>query len=361
MSARSALAIAALLAASPADAYVRTRSSTTGVPLAWPVPIAPWQVNPSWADPAPSCRGGGALGAAQAAFSRWAQTGCANLQLPYAGESSEAGIGINSAGQSVVLFRNGWCSMDPRIVDRSTVPATILDPCFSDPDLTCGDKYGCFQDPVACKDQDPCVSWGLIALTTVLHDPATGRILAADVEVVGWDGAGAGNAIPAPPPHGWYFTCYPGTQPATLCSSYGQDACVYQDLQNTLTHEAGHFVGLAHPCRATGYSSDPSSLPLCTASVPAGEVPYAARTMAPTTSPGEISKRTLSADDVAGVCAVYPEASGGCGCGGGEATGAAALLGLAALARRGRRAQGEPDEARTGASGGIGGREDRGP
>ena len=58
--------------------------------------------------------------------------------------------------------------------------------------------------------------------------------------------------------------------------------------------------------------------------------------MNPMTGPGETTKRSLSADDVAGVCAAYPQPSGGCGCGGGEGAGAASVL-VAALALRGRR------------------------
>jgi uncharacterized protein (TIGR03382 family) len=303
---RAALALAVLLAAGPAGAYVRTTSKTTGVALAWPVPVVPWQLNPAWAHTAPSCADAAPLDAAQASFAQWEQ-GCANIHLPFAGESTQQGIGVSAAGQNVVMFRRGWCSQDPRIVDQST--GAILDPCMNDPDLTCGDKYGCFQDPVACIGQTNCASWGVVALTTVLHDPASGRILAADIELVGWDGTA--GPLGSLPPHGWYFTCFPGAQPATICGSYGQDLCVYQDLQNTLTHESGHFIGLAHS-------------------------PVPGATMNATTQPGETLKRSLSSDDIAGVCAIYPQAAGGCGCGGGEGTGAVSLLAAAALLRRRR-------------------------
>jgi MYXO-CTERM domain-containing protein len=62
--------------------------------------------------------------------------------------------------------------------------------------------------------------------------------------------------------------------------------------------------------------------------------------MYPGTSPGDVAKRTLDADDEAGVCAAYPkdDGGGGCGCGAGGAPGAGAvLLALLALRRRGRR------------------------
>ncbi|MFA6034852.1 MAG: matrixin family metalloprotease [Myxococcota bacterium] len=55
----------------------------------------------------------------------------------------------------------------------------------------------------------------------------------------------------------------------------------YNDIQNTLTHEAGHVTGLDH-------SSDPKAV-----------MYYAAKS-------GEISKRVLTQDDIDGVCAIYP-------------------------------------------------------
>ena len=317
MSARAAVAALALAAAAPAAGYVRTAANGTGVPLSWPVPIVPWELNASWPDTAPSCSASAVLAAAKASFAQWEQ-GCANLQLLWAGDTTEHSIGTRSPGRNVVIFRSGWCSQDPRVLDidgKGTV-----DPCMSDPDLTCGDKYGCFQDSRACIGKTSCVDWQVIALTTVLHDPSSGRILSADIELVGWDGTGKGGAIPIIPPgatppvprHGWYFTCYAGAQPSKECVNYDEPDCFYQDLQNTITHEAGHFVGLAHSN-------------------------VAGATMNPTTSPGETAKRSLSADDIAGVCAIYPEAKGGCGCGGGGGgTGLAALL-LAALALRRRR------------------------
>jgi MYXO-CTERM domain-containing protein len=135
----------------------------------------------------------------------------------------------------------------------------------------------------------------------------------------GWDGLTPGGTLPtSSPQHGWYFTCpvadAGGAEISSLCTTYGEPDCRFMDLRNTLTHEVGHLVGLAHV---------PDSQP--------------AATMFARTTPGEIEKRSLSEDDIAGVCAIYPdEGDGGCGCGSGGAAGALALL-LAALAlhRRG--------------------------
>lgn len=53
------------------------------------------------------------------------------------------------------------------------------------------------------------------------------------------------------------------------------------DVRNTMVHEAGHFIGLAHSedIEATMYRS---------------------------ATPGETNKRTLHPDDIAGLCAAYP-------------------------------------------------------
>ncbi len=64
---------------------------------------------------------------------------------------------------------------------------------------------------------------------------------------------------------------------------WGEGAAVENDLQNALTHEVGHFLGLGHSdtIDATMYAS---------------------------AAPGEISKRTLHPDDVAAVQQLYPGA-----------------------------------------------------
>src|SRR5690606_19320935 len=66
----------------------------------------------------------------------------------------------------------------------------------------------------------------------------------------------------------------------------GTDGCPpgQADLQNTLTHESGHFYGLGH--------SDVN-----------------ASTMAPGARIGETNKRDLEPDDVEGICAAYPPGS----------------------------------------------------
>jgi hypothetical protein len=94
-----------------------------------------------------------------------------------------------------------------------------------------------------------------IALTLIWHDKSTGEILDVDMDL----NLGAGN----------FADCM-----ATLCKAG------MVDLQNTVTHEAGHLLGLGH-----------------------STVPGA--TMAPTTAlVVETTKRSLENDDDMGYCAL---------------------------------------------------------
>lgn len=308
--ARAAAALAAVLAGLPAAAYVRTTDPSTGQALAWPLPAVPWHLNRDWPYTAPSCvataAGDPTLDAVRLSFAQWEQP-CTDLRLLYAGDSRELRVGAGADSGNVVVFRRGWCSQNL---------AARADPCWTSPGGDCSGTYDCFHDSGPGD-------WAIVALTSVLYDPSTGRILSADMELNGWDGV-TGPIDRTSPSHGWYFTCWPGAQPATTCATYGQGGCTYIDLQNTVTHEAGHFLGLAHPCTTTGAPG----LPACPTNDP--------RTMAPTTSPGDVGKRDLSPDDVAGVCAIYPASGGGCACGSGTGAGTASLL-LVALALRPRR------------------------
>ena len=305
---RTAAVLVVLLAASPAAAYVRTSAAGTGKELAWPVPAVPWHLNRDWPHTAPSCEataaGDPTFDAVRASFAQWEQS-CANLRLVYGGTTGEIRTGVGGASENMVVFRRGWCSQ--------TVAAN--DPCFTSAD-GCSGIYDCFDDPCRASDTT-CAGWATVALTSVTYDPETGRIVDADIEVNGWDGVG--GTIGSSPRHGWYFTCYDASQPATPCTTYGQVPCYAIDLRNTVTHEVGHFIGLGHPG---------DHLP--------GDPMETWPTMEKMTTAGDLEKRTLAPDDIAGVCAIYEQPSGGCGCGSGAGGGMLALL-FAALALRRRR------------------------
>ncbi len=99
---------------------------------------------------------------------------------------------------------------------------------------------------------------GTLAKTSVTYNDQTGEIYDADIEV-----NAANNTV-------------------TITDDPRK---VEYDLQAILTHEVGHFIGIAH-------SPDP------------GAVMYASY------SPGSTSQRTLTDDDVGAVCAIYPPNSG---------------------------------------------------
>jgi hypothetical protein len=93
-----------------------------------------------------------------------------------------------------------------------------------------------------------------IALTTVTFGAETGQIYDADVEI----------------------------NSANFVITYG-DTNIQADLQSIVQHESGHTLGLA-------------------------ESPERSATMFGSYSPSDTSKRVLSADDIGGVCVVYPPA-----------------------------------------------------
>jgi hypothetical protein len=92
-----------------------------------------------------------------------------------------------------------------------------------------------------------------LALTTVTFDPDTGELYDADMEI---------NA----------------TVPLTVSDPVPSDG---YDFESIVTHETGHFLGLAH-------SGD------------------ARATMFAHYNPGATAMRNLTSDDVSGICAAYP-------------------------------------------------------
>ena len=242
----------------------------------------------------------------RAAFGEWndALTACGSLRFSEGPLTPSRKIGwLENASEianneNILLFRETSCS------DVVTNPS---DPCFdTDAEETCGNKHDCWEHQS-----------GAIALTTTTYDPQSGRILDADVEF---------NSAPMGTSLGFLFTTV--DSPRCTAPNY-ETSCVAWDIQNTLTHEIGHMMGLDH-------TSAPGS------------------TMNPTAPPGELSKRMLDPGTRSFVCNVYPSGQPakdcvvrsvtgqlgnvavGCGCG----TSAGVLLvpALVWLLRRRRRA-----------------------
>ncbi len=161
-----------------------------------------------------------------------------------------------------------------------------------------------FRTDVWChagNPKDTCYSSVATAITSVLFvedgHTGAGTILDTDVEMNDID---------------FIFTNLP-TMPANVPA--GRSVA---DLENTLTHELGHVLGLDHTCSVPGVTPasevDDTGVfpPACDAlaSLPAAEqTKIETATMYPTYSAGEISKRTPHPDDLAGVEADYPTAS----------------------------------------------------
>ncbi len=98
------------------------------------------------------------------------------------------------------------------------------------------------------------------AVTLVWHDPGSGEIWDADMEINEARG------------------------PFTVCPAQGCEEDTV-DLQNVVTHELGHYLGLAHT------PDDPDA------------------TMWISAEAEETKKRDLASDDMEGLCAVYPASS----------------------------------------------------
>jgi len=178
-------------------------------------------------------------------FATWQaeQTRCGSLTLTEGPRTSTRYAGYDetsASNENVVLFRQKMCD--------GVVPSG--DQCLTDDD--CGNKYDCWQHaPTA------------IAITTTSFNPKLGLILDSDIEL---------NA-----PRFLFTSVDFPPCPVNMYS----ETCVATDVQNTVTHEVGHLLGLGH-------TNELGS------------------TMAPRADPGETSKRTLDASSAKFVCDVYP-------------------------------------------------------
>ena len=266
----------------------------------------------------------------------------------------------------VTVYPNGWAGLDETNIAKSvaaaaaawgstvTCPATVSGsagaPSFeivvslAPPDAR-GAAALDYENKIVFVQSDWMYAEDALALTRHSSDSA-GRIVDTDIEVNATDIAWA--------------TLDPG---APSVSSNGRDVW---DLQAVLTHEFGHFIGLAHTCAGGRTGSDSQSdmpadpvddqgrpLPACDDDASAASNPAAyASVMWYTVPVGAAGKRVLTADDVRAVCNLYPpsaasacplnEPNDGCGChaaaGRSSAAESALLLGVSsALTRRRRR------------------------
>jgi hypothetical protein len=339
--ARLAAILALLTAARPASGFIRSTSAalnpTQGTCLAWAPHQLTYKVNASGlALPA----GVGGCTSEQAAIDlinqsvpTWrsaTRTGesqpCTDFTFVNGGTSGVMAVGND--GINLVVIRQGLCSV-----------RAVGDPCLSTPGA-CAAKFNCWEHSGSTS--------GILALTTTTFNVNTGEILDADMELAGWDGTLAGALPTTLGTNGWYETCAANVP---VCHNYGDTGCAYIDIGVVVTHEAGHMLGLDHPCQYdTAHGGSFASVPVSTCVVGA--------VMQPNYTADTFAKRQLTQDDVAAVCSIYrpgevsdqkigclgsgaqalsnsSSSSGGCSAGGG---GALSLigLGLGLLRRRGR-------------------------
>lgn len=282
------LAAACLGAAVPAAAFVHSLAPDSGACLHWAERTLTWTMN---RDGDPQLGYERSHAAVARSFATWEAVDCTDLRFldQSPSKSIEVGFDQKGANENLVVFRTELC--------QDVVPAD--DRCWDN--LDCPNRYNCW-------------SWGdtVIGVTVTTFVGKTGQLVDADMEY--------NSAL-------FTFTDVDGPP----CGKRPGPACVSTDLQNTATHEIGHFIGLDHS-------------------------PVRDAVMYVSASLGETSKRNLNRDDRDGICTIYPigdpmgscrsEAKalerGGGGCSSaGPGGAAAALLALAALVWRRRLSRSE--------------------
>lgn len=235
----------------PADAYVRT-TTRSGAALRWRGDCLGLVVHAG--NPPPNLTPEVFLNAARAAAAAWSRPGvsCTELVLVVEGSDAAAANASHDRVNNVTFRRGRWCR-EPR-------------------------------DP-----SEPCYDASALAITTVTAQERDGVILDADIEV---------NAVNFT----WDDIVARGSRGA-------------QDIQNTLTHEFGHFIGLDHNCYGGGDQPRPRDhdgqpVPDCTTAPP--EVKRA--TMYAAVIRGDTTRRMLSEDDLRAVCDIYPATGAGAAC-----------------------------------------------
>lgn len=245
----------------PASAYVRTRTSA-GVPTAWKNPCVNMEFSlgafPEFLDAA------GYLEAAQLGGAAWTQamldgvTRCTNAVLTVE-SNTEVGGPVGKDGHNRIIFRqNEWC-----------------------------------RDPAPTNGEARCYDASALAITTVFQLKNSGEILDTDIEV-----------------NGVNFTWgdFVGRPGLVSYSSH--------DFQGAITHELGHVLGLEHNCYQLAYLSNGTPVPRpvdnlgnpvpdCGGDNPPS-ITEATMYVSVNSPTAEVGLRTLSPDDIQGVCEIYP-------------------------------------------------------
>jgi len=228
--------VIALLAADPDAGY--TRSLARSAPrhcVRWSEnTVIEWRAN---VDGNPETPGDTEFDAIRASFKTWndAMAGCATVSFKEGPRTMNRKIGyLRSASEvdkneNIIVFRQKLCT------DPPPAGAPLSDSCWNDEDDDddCGSKYDCWDQQRA-----------MVAVTLTTWEPGTGVLQDFDIEF----------NQPS-----FIFTTV--DSPACVPPNYAL-TCVAWDLQNTMTHEIGHALGLDH---------SPSTDSTMFASAPVGE------------------------------------------------------------------------------------------
>jgi MYXO-CTERM domain-containing protein len=259
------LVLMMLVSSADADAYVRSRTKH-GTAVYWPGGCV--FVQPDSAGTA-DLSSDVVFATVQKSMQNWQSVtaSCAYIQLKY---DQPAPLEAHLDGKNVVKFRaDKWCHPDDD------------------------------------QNHNVCYSKDAAAITTVFYldrpgEAQDGFIIDADIEL---------NDI------NFTFVTVVEGQPLPT----GRAGTSIADLENTLTHELGHLQGLDHTCKdsatpANEVDETGNPPPDCNnlgSLTPSELAKIENATMFNSAMAGETKKRTPEADDIAGICAIYPIANAG--------------------------------------------------
>lgn len=236
--------ILALALGQSMDPYVRSRVTSQDEStqcLYWTAPRITWQQSSVGN---PQTAGDTEFTAVRDSFKSWQDVfaNCGNLEIVEGPVVDDRAVGYVQQGdnRNLVLFRTRRCS------DVVPSGATCRD------EDTCANEFDCWDH-----------GDGTIGITLTTYDERSGIIYDSDIEL---------NAAA--------FTFTTANSGGT-CGPINTTNCVSTDVQNTVTHEVGHFIGLDH--------TDASG-----------------STMNPRAPPGETAKRIVDSGSASFVCAAYP-------------------------------------------------------
>ena len=220
---RSALLIFALslLTALPVEALAYKRATVQGVSgryLYWYGRKITYVVNSKGCKDVPLQE---TLGAVKRAFFTWAGTSCTDIYFLYGGL-------VSTGSSNLTLTQDQKPDDQNLIIWRESWPPT--------------------------GSNNKLLTRDVPAVTTVMYEQKNGVIFDADIDL-----------------NGQYF----------FWTTTNDKTKIATDIQNAVTHEIGHLLGLAH--------SDKKDA-----------------TMYEQTFQGEMTKRSLHGDDINGLCAIYP-------------------------------------------------------